>query len=94
MVKLIDLLSYKQKLSYNPLQYLHSHLSSLKTDENCKVVQELPIDRLLLETDSPWCGIRPSHASSKYVKTKFETAKKNWNENVMFKSRNEPQTIV
>ena len=27
----------------------------------------VPLDRLMLETDCPWCDIRPSHAGKKYV---------------------------
>jgi TatD DNase family protein len=68
--------------------------SSLKTELNCGVVSEIPLERLLLETDSPWCGIRPSHFSAKYVHTKFPTAKKKWTSGEMFKARNEPQTIL
>jgi TatD DNase family protein len=67
---------------------------SLKTEECLEVIKDIPNDKLLLETDAPWCGIRPSHAGSKYIKTKFEAAKKNWSETTMFKQRNEPQTIV
>ncbi|KAH7305075.1 hypothetical protein BKA65DRAFT_486129 [Rhexocercosporidium sp. MPI-PUGE-AT-0058] len=37
---------------------------SLKTEENCAVVKEIPLDMLHLETDGPWCEIRPAHASS------------------------------
>ncbi|KAL5324706.1 hypothetical protein ACEPPN_009254 [Leptodophora sp. 'Broadleaf-Isolate-01'] len=37
---------------------------SLKTEENCAVVKEIPLDKLHLETDGPWCEIRPAHASS------------------------------
>ncbi|CZT12608.1 related to deoxyribonuclease [Rhynchosporium graminicola] len=37
---------------------------SMKTEENCAVVKEIPLDRLHLETDGPWCEIRPSHTSS------------------------------
>jgi TatD DNase family protein len=40
---------------------------SLKTEENLGVVKEIPLDRLHLETDGPWCEIRASHASSKYL---------------------------
>ena len=29
-------------------------------------------DRIMLETDCPYCDIRNSHASSKYVETKFD----------------------
>lgn len=35
---------------------------SLKTEENLQVMAAVPLDRLLLETDCPWCEIRPSHA--------------------------------
>ena len=40
---------------------------SLKTEESLATVKALPADRLMLETDAPWCGIRPSHASSRFV---------------------------
>jgi TatD DNase family protein len=40
---------------------------SLKTDENCAVVREIPLDRLMLETDGPWCEVRSSHAGWKYL---------------------------
>lgn len=41
---------------------------SLKTEENLELVKSLPLKYLILETDGPWCEIRPSHASSKYLK--------------------------
>ncbi|PBP16815.1 deoxyribonuclease Tat-D [Diplocarpon rosae] len=41
---------------------------SLKTEENLRVVKEIPMERLHLETDGPWCEIRPSHASSAVLK--------------------------
>ena len=41
---------------------------SLKTEENLEVVREIPLDRLMLETDGPWCEIRPSHASAKFLR--------------------------
>ena len=34
-------------------------------------VAGVPGDRLLLETDCPWCDIRPSHAGHKLVKTRY-----------------------
>ncbi|KAJ6781535.1 hypothetical protein PWT90_05022 [Aphanocladium album] len=40
---------------------------SFKTEENCAVVKELPLDRIMLETDGPWCEVRPSHAGWKYL---------------------------
>lgn len=40
---------------------------SLKTEENLAAVAAIPEDRLLLETDSPWCGVRPTHASARFA---------------------------
>ena len=40
---------------------------SLKTQDNCEVVKKIPLDKLMLETDCPYCDIRNSHHSSKFV---------------------------
>lgn len=37
---------------------------SLKTAENLEVVREIPMERMMVETDCPYCDIRNSHASS------------------------------
>ena len=59
---------------------------SLKTEANLAVVAGLPAERLLLETDAPWCGVRPSHASSRFVQTKFqEKDKKQFRPDVLVK---------
>ncbi|KAI8906921.1 putative deoxyribonuclease TATDN1 [Gorgonomyces haynaldii] len=76
--------------------YIGINGCSLKTDENIATVRTIPLDRLLVETDAPWCDIRPTHASYKYVnsalllngkkKEKFEMGQP-------VKSRNEPSQV-
>lgn len=69
---------------------------SLKTEENLEMAKRIPMDKLMIETDAPWCGIRPSHAGSKFIQTKFPTVKKKdkWSPEVMIDGRNEPCQIV
>ncbi|PSK34498.1 hypothetical protein B9Z65_8824 [Elsinoe australis] len=70
---------------------------SLKTEENLEVMKEVPLERLQIETDGPWCEIRPSHASSKYLDGAPElpkaVKKEKWDKEYMVKGRNEPCTI-
>ena len=44
---------------------------SLKSEDNCSAAARVPLDRLHLETDAPWCEIRKTHASYKHVCTLF-----------------------
>ena len=70
---------------------------SLKTEENLEVVRQIPLDKLQMETDGPWCEIRSSHASAKYtagVLTLPRAVKKErWTKGCLVKGRNEPCTI-
>lgn len=69
--------------------------SSLKTDENLLVVKSIPNDRLMIETDCPWCEVRPRHAGYPLIKTQFQCVKKEkWQSGSMIKSRNEPANIM
>ena len=70
---------------------------SLKTEENLEMVKQIPIDRIMLETDCPYCDIRNSHASAKYVKTqipKIAKEKYKCNPEKLNKDRNEPCTMI
>lgn len=39
----------------------------LKTSENCAAAALIPLDRLLLETDAPWCSIKPTSPAYKFT---------------------------
>lgn len=71
---------------------------SMKTQEGVDVVKRIPVDKLLLETDSPWCDIRSTHASHQYWlpdqcaewKPVLALKKERFEMDKMVKSRNEP----
>lgn len=42
--------------------YIGINGCSLKTEEQLQIVAQIPNDKILVETDCPWCAIRPSHA--------------------------------
>ncbi|KAF4343164.1 DNase [Fusarium beomiforme] len=47
--------------------YIGINGCSFKTIDNCAVVKEVHLDRLMIETDGPWCEVRPSHEGYKYL---------------------------
>ena len=68
---------------------------SLKTENNLKVVKELPLEKILVETDAPWCDVRPTHSGHRFIKSKFEKKKKEkFIEGFQVNGRNEPCNIV
>lgn len=75
--------------------YIGLNGCSLRTEQGLQVAAQLPLDRILIETDAPWCEIKPTHPSHQHVRTTFATVKKEkHNENFMVKGRNEPANIV
>ncbi|KAJ5176303.1 Deoxyribonuclease Tat-D [Penicillium canariense] len=71
---------------------------SMKTEENLEVVKAIPLDRIQIETDGPWCEIRPSHASAKHLNGAPDlpksVKKEKWQKGLMIKGRNEPMAIA
>ncbi|XP_056636784.1 deoxyribonuclease TATDN1 isoform X1 [Diorhabda sublineata] len=90
--------SYEEACKFLDLGlYIGLNGCSLKTDQNLETVKLLPSNRILLETDCPWCEVRPSHAGYKFISKEnlvMPTVKKEkWNPEQMVKSRNEPCNI-
>jgi len=81
-------------LKYDSM-YVGINGCSLKTEDNLCVARSVPMERLMLETDAPWCSIRPTHASSVFIKTKiFAKDKRKHSSSLQVKGRNEPCNIV
>ncbi|CEH18594.1 TatD-related DNase [Ceraceosorus bombacis] len=75
----------------------------MKTQENLDALKAVPLERLLLETDAPWCEPRATHASAKHIDAfkkrhpdlaelyyPASAKKEKWDAAKAVKSRNEP----
>lgn len=74
--------------------YIGLNGCSLKTAENLEAAKEVPLDRLMLESDAPWCDIRRTHAGYVHVAKEIEaiggTKKEKFELGKPVKERNEP----
>lgn len=79
---------------------------SLKTAENLEVVRQIPLHRIMLETDAPWCDLRATHASAPLLEqfrreepqlaalySPPRAKPERWNATSAVKGRNEPCCI-
>jgi len=68
---------------------------SLRTAESLEVAARVPLERLHLETDAPWCGIKRTHAGAAFVQPPrwAEVKKEKWQPGCCVKDRNEPASI-
>ncbi|GHP09106.1 hypothetical protein PPROV_000784300 [Pycnococcus provasolii] len=77
---------------------------SLRTELNVRVAAAVPIDRLMLETDCPWCELKPTHASRALLTATAAqmrdhdamtyVKKEKWRSDALVKGRCEPIHII
>ena len=73
----------------------------LKTAENLEAAAAIPLDRLMLETDAPWCSMTSTHASNTHLKSLpkelsdifFPPAARKFQQGKRLTGRNEPGAI-
>ncbi|KAG8814415.1 hypothetical protein FRC17_001135 [Serendipita sp. 399] len=83
--------------------YISVNGCSMKTTEQLDMVKRIPLDRLLLETDAPWCSLTGGHASKEHLTLlpshlrklyqPLSTQPDRWEEGKAVKGRNEPCAI-
>jgi TatD DNase family protein len=75
--------------------YIGLNGCSLREKNNLQVAKELPLDKILLETDCPYCEVKRTHAGFHHIKTTFPAKQeKKFELGVMVKGRCEPCQII
>jgi TatD DNase family protein len=63
----------------------------MKSMDVASVAAKVPLQRLLVETDAPWCSIKASSPVAALVTSSWRSVKKEkWEENATVKDRCEP----
>lgn len=79
-----------------PGLYIGLNGCGLKTAGSLEAAARIPLERLLLESDAPWCGIKGTSAARALLKTPPPPAvdAKKWAAGAAVKDRNEPASVV
>ena len=92
----------KQILALADNLYIGINGCSLRTQENLETIKVLPIERILVESDSPWCEIKPTSAAYTLLeKDRWDIGEVNKPEKLKgqegkatVKNRNEPKNAL
>ncbi|KAI5188480.1 TatD DNase family protein [Nematocida sp. AWRm77] len=70
-------------------------INGLSINENhaLSVIEEVPLDRLLLETDAPYCAVKRSTEYFKHAGS-YLAQKRSWSADAGIKGRNEPVNLL
>ncbi|KAI5179601.1 TatD DNase family protein [Nematocida sp. AWRm80] len=73
--------------------YIGVNGASIRENITTQTIEEIPLNRLLIETDSPWCTIRNSSPYHKYTKNYLQETKRFSSFESGVKGRNEPANL-
>lgn len=54
-------------LAFSPNLFIGFNGCSLREELGIQVALKVPLDRIMIESDAPYCEMRPSHASAKFL---------------------------
>lgn len=72
--------------------YIGINGASLRENVRTRAIEEIPLDRLLVESDSPWCSVRSSSPYAAYTR-EYVPASKKWSKGGGVRGRNEPSNV-